>query len=60
VHRAVDFLERRVDSVRGEFLPVNVLDGRIGVEQGLTRVKEDGANAAPLQGITWPPSITMA
>jgi hypothetical protein len=49
-------LDVRLDPIRRERVAVDVVDGRIGGEERVARVQEDGLD----QGITCPPSITMA
>lgn len=45
------------DAVAREGLRVNALYGRVGGQEGIPGVEEDRAKA---QGITWPPSMTIA
>ncbi|MBK9063390.1 MAG: hypothetical protein IPL89_09375 [Acidobacteria bacterium] len=54
----MDVLRVCDDAVPREGLAVDLLDRRVGAEQRVARVEEDGPDG--LQGITWPPSITMA
>jgi hypothetical protein len=49
-------LDVRLDPVRRERLAVDVVDGRVGGEERVAGVQENGLD----QGITCPPSITMA
>jgi hypothetical protein len=56
VHGAMHRLDVRLDPIRRERVAVDVVDGRIGGEERVARVQEDGLD----QGITCPPSITMA
>ena len=45
-------------AVAREGSPVDLLDRRVGPQQRVARVEEDGPDGP--QGITWPPSITRA
>jgi hypothetical protein len=49
-------LDVRIDTVGGERVAVDVVDGRVGREERVARVQENCLD----QGITCPPSITMA
>jgi hypothetical protein len=56
MHRAMHRFDVRLDPVRRERVAVDPVDGRVGGEERVARVQEDGLD----QGITCPPSITMA
>jgi hypothetical protein len=56
MHGETHRLDVGLDAVRRERVAVDVVDGRVGGEERVARVQEDGLD----QGITCPPSITMA
>jgi hypothetical protein len=58
VDGGVHVLRGRGDAVAREGLAVDLLDRRVGLEERVARVEEDGPDRP--QGITWPPSITRA
>lgn len=57
VERTPDLGVGDVEAPAAEGRPVGLLDGRVGGEERVPRVEEDGLR--PFQGITCPPSITI-
>ena len=55
-----DLGNRGGHAVGGEGPRVDVFHRRLGPEKGVARVEENRLEAGTVQGITWPPSMTIA